>query len=263
MTAGALFRDADEARDWAGRLPAPACGREHCEYRPLTDSTQNLALRAAAEGAPAGAVFLAEEQTAGRGRQGARWHSPAGRSLLLSVLLRPPRAAAGSGMLPLGTALAVCRALEGMGAVDPAVKWPNDVLLGGRKVSGILVETRGAAAVVGIGINVLQEPSDFPPGVAGCATSLLAETGVRPDRRALLALLLGEMGRILGGSTPRGWESVRGELDGRLAWRGRLVRAGNVRGRLVGLETDGRLLVDTGAGRKTAVASGSLELHDA
>jgi BirA family transcriptional regulator, biotin operon repressor / biotin---[acetyl-CoA-carboxylase] ligase len=163
-----------------GRLGRPY------EHVGSTPSTQLLLDADAAEGA----VVAAEEQTAGRGRLGRRWFAPAGTSLLCSLQLRP---ASPTERLPelTGVAARACaEAIAGVTGLEPELKFPNDVLVGGRKVAGILAEARDGRVVLGIGINVNVAASELPEDVAHPATSLLAETGRELDRAELLAELL-------------------------------------------------------------------------
>jgi BirA family biotin operon repressor/biotin-[acetyl-CoA-carboxylase] ligase len=175
----------------------------------------------AVAGAPHGAVVIAEEQTAGRGRFGRRWVSPPGKNLYLTVILRP-----GAGRLrALSTVvpLAVCRAIEAVTPLRPVIKWPNDVLAGERKLAGILIqgESTGAEliyALAGIGLNV-NDPVDDPE-IAGIATSLSRELGEEMPREAVLAALLNELGDAYNAPAAdvySGWRS-------RIATLGRSVR---------------------------------------
>jgi len=254
-----LFGSADEAAAWAAELPPGAFGRELLEYAALAGSTQDLAFAAAGRGAPHGAAFVAEEQSAGRGRQGAAWQAPAGSALLVSVLLRPAPPEEDRARTALGAGLAACRAVEQACAAHPDLKWPNDLLLGGRKLGGVLVEARGGVAALGVGLNVLQEPGDFGDELGGRATSLAAETGDRPDRLWLLGMLLVELGRMFG-TRGEEWGAVRLEVARRLAWRGRRARVGELCGVVTGLDASGRLVLRADSGEDLAVASGSLEL---
>src|ERR1700758_357479 len=153
-------------------------GRPRAHFR-LTDSTNARAREFAGRGAPHGTVVTAAEQSAGRGRQGRTWTAPAGRALLCSVVIRdPPR------LLPLAAGGAVAEVgdetVAGSGA---QIKWPNDVLLGGRKVAGILVEARLQErwAVVGIGLNVAVREADFPPELRDRAGTLgLEPSAIEP-----------------------------------------------------------------------------------
>ena len=152
------------------------------------DETRGLAERDGTEGT----VVIAEEQTAGRGRFNRTWISPRGQNLSFSVLLRPT--AEQLPFLNMAATLAVCRAVGEITGLEPTIKWPNDVRVNGLKVSGILIETameRGTAsyAVVGIGVNVNFDPSEYPE-IAPFATSIFRETGRRTDRTTVLKLLL-------------------------------------------------------------------------
>jgi BirA family biotin operon repressor/biotin-[acetyl-CoA-carboxylase] ligase len=163
-----------------------------------TTSTNDALAALARQGAVEGTAVVARAQTRGRGRQRRPWHSPPGLGLYLSVLLRPPWPAAESGALALLGGIAVVTALERLGVKDLALKWPNDVLAGGKKICGVLVEPalhgdKIEFAVVGIGINVLQRHEDFPPELRGTATScrLAGVKGtVAQVRDAVLAALM-------------------------------------------------------------------------
>lgn len=138
-------------------------------------STNSRLRTLAADGAPANTVVVARAQTAGRGRQGRSWHSPAGAGLYASILLRPGIEAARAHVLTLSAAVAVAEALSGLGVADVEIKWPNDVLSEGKKISGILTETsmidgRIDSAVVGIGVNVRR--AAVPDDLQDVATSL-------------------------------------------------------------------------------------------
>ncbi len=150
----------------------------------------------AAAGAPAGTTVIAEQQTAGRGQHGRHWEDRAGASLLLSVLLRPASAPA-PGAVPLRVGLAVATAIDGLTGLHTQLKWPNDLLLAGRKAGGVLCEaatTGGATSIVaGIGINVGQEPADFSPAVAPLATSLRIAGAAGVSRAALAGAILGAL----------------------------------------------------------------------
>ena len=199
-----------------------------------TDSTNERARVLATGGAPHGTLVTADEQTAGRGRQGRSWVAPAGAALLCSLVLRePPR------LLPLMAGVAVARSV-GPGA---GVKWPNDVLLDGRKVAGILVEGRPQErwAVLGIGVNVALRPEDLPPEVRSRAGGLgLPQTEIEP----LLSRVLEELEYWLHSSP----ELVLAELGRRDALLDRPVRWAGGAGRGAGVDDQGRLRVRTPAG---------------
>lgn len=157
------------------------------------DSTNTEVKRRAAEGAPEGLAVLAEAQTAGRGRRGNSFQSLGGKGLYLSVLLRPQVPLGLLNQLTAWTAVAVCRGIQACCGASPAIKWTNDLLLGGKKLCGILTELEFEAesaapvqVVVGLGVNVSQTAADFGPELSQVATSLALELG-RPVRRADLA----------------------------------------------------------------------------
>jgi BirA family transcriptional regulator, biotin operon repressor / biotin---[acetyl-CoA-carboxylase] ligase len=222
----------------------------------LVDSTNERARELALHGAPHGTIVTAGEQSAGRGRQGRQWLAAPGRAILCSVVVRrPPR------LLPLAGGVAVAEAADAALAADGRgsagrcrLKWPNDVLLDGRKVAGVLVEGRPQEdwAVVGVGVNVAAEETDFPPELRGLAGTLgLAPTMVEPA----LGLLLSALERWLASSPEDVLEAVRA----RDALRGHLVRWGSGQGEAAGVDGDGRLVVLTADGQ-VALEAGEVHL---
>jgi BirA family transcriptional regulator, biotin operon repressor / biotin---[acetyl-CoA-carboxylase] ligase len=205
-------------------------GRPRLHLR-VAGSTNERARELAAAGAPHGTLVTAAEQTAGRGRQGRTWTAPAGRALLCSVIVRePPR------LLPLAAGIAVAQAVGD----EALLKWPNDVLVDGLKVAGILVEGRPAEhwAVVGIGLNVALAETDFPPELRGRAGTLgLQADAIEPRLATLLATL------------ERWIEAPEGDLldavRARDALLGVSVRWAQGSGRGAGIDADGRLIVTT------------------
>jgi BirA family transcriptional regulator, biotin operon repressor / biotin---[acetyl-CoA-carboxylase] ligase len=144
---------------------------------------------------PEGAVAVADEQTEGRGRLGREWHAPAGTSLLVSVLLRPDVEPARLPELSLVAGRACAEAIAEAAGVETDVKFPNDVLVQGRKVAGILAEASEGRVVLGVGVNVSQEAGELPADARTPATSLLLETGREIDRAELLVALLARLER--------------------------------------------------------------------
>lgn len=201
----------------------------------LTDSTNARARELAERGAPHGTLVTAAEQTAGRGRQGRTWSAPPGRALLCSVVIRdPPR------LLPVAAGVAVAE-IVGSGA---RIKWPNDVLVEGLKVAGILAEGRPQEgwSVIGIGLNVAVRVDDFPPELRGRAGTLSLEPeAIEPTLAQLLELL----DRWLS-ATP---DEVLGALRARDALLDREVRWASGSGRAAGVDDQGRLIVLTPNGR--------------
>ena len=177
----------------AGAVTPRLGGRFGRDYRFLvrTPSTQRLLAPDAAEGT----VAVADEQTEGRGRLGREWLAPAGTSVLCSVLLRPPVPPPTLPELSLVAGRACADAIRAVTGLEPALKFPNDVLLDGRKVAGILAEASEGRVVLGIGINVHQSGDELPVGIDPPATSLDLETGGAVDRIDLVVALLGELER--------------------------------------------------------------------
>jgi BirA family biotin operon repressor/biotin-[acetyl-CoA-carboxylase] ligase len=238
-------------------------------YRMGTVDSTNSALRALADaGEPEGAVLVADEQTAGRGRAGRAWFSPRGGGLWLSVLLRPNRPAAEVAGLSVATALSVASALRETPGVDARVKWPNDVVAEGRKLGGVLLESRQSpgglveSVIVGVGINVNLAPADLPPDLASSATSLSALAGRDvPASDVLRAVLVryNEDWRLF---SARGLEPFRARWVALSATLGRPVEVAQggatVRGVAVDLSPAGALVVETEGGRRVEVWHGEL-----
>jgi BirA family transcriptional regulator, biotin operon repressor / biotin---[acetyl-CoA-carboxylase] ligase len=160
-------------------------------YEQRCASTQRL-LR---EDDPEGTVAVADEQTEGRGRLGRSWHAPPGTSVLVSVLLRPSVDPPQLPELSLVSGGAVAEAIAGVTGIEPAIKFPNDVLIGGRKVAGVLAESSEGRVVLGIGVNVNQTKEQLPADADTEATSLRVELGEPVDRAELLAAILEQLER--------------------------------------------------------------------
>ena len=212
-----------------------------------TTSTNDRARALAAAGAPHGTLVTAAAQTAGRGRQGRTWSAPPGRALLMSLVLREP-----GRMLPLAAAVAVAEAA----GPDATIKWPNDVLLGGRKLAGVLAEARPQEgwAVLGIGLNVAVRPDDLPAELRTTAATL----GLEPrDVEAVLARVLDALERALALETAALLDAWRA----RDALRGRDIAWGDGHGRAAGIDGDGRLVVELPGGGRTALEAGEVHLR--
>lgn len=228
-----------------------------------TTSTMDDAARLAADGAPEGLVVVADEQTAGRGRAGRSWIAPAGTSLLLSILVRPLLPADRLVTLPLMTGVAVAEAIERTANVQCQLKWPNDVLLNGQKLAGILTSTQasvtgGAAVIIGIGINVTTPAEALPPG----AISLLTATGTGVDRHQLLHELLARFAaRYQEFLDSEGRPDLGAWMD-RAAYLGSTVEVhdGSQRlaGRFRGIDSAGALLLELADGSVRRIVAGDL-----
>jgi BirA family biotin operon repressor/biotin-[acetyl-CoA-carboxylase] ligase len=234
-----------------------------------TESTNDDARRLAQSGAPEGTVVLADGQSAGRGRLGRSWDSSVGVGLYLSILLRPAEPVERIGRYPIAAAVAVgaaCRKLAGERVV---LKWPNDVLAGGAKLAGILTEMRqgslAADLVVGIGINVNHEATDFPETLRGAATSLrILRQGVVVDRETVALAVLEELGATIAQIRGNGWREVA-ELFMSYApdAAGRRVRlAAGGSGVTDGLDASGALRVATASGVVLVHASDSVAIEE-
>ena len=235
------------------------------------DSTNRYLLDEAAAGAPEGLVAVANHQTSGRGRLGRRWESQPGASLLVSVLLRPsaPPLELPSERLHLVTAacsMAACDAVEQVAGFRPGVKWPNDLMVDGRKLAGVLAESRVVAAavdalVVGVGLNVAQE--SFPAELAEIATSCRQVAGRAFDRADLLvAFLVALDSRYAKLAQPAGLTDVLREYRGACVTVGRAVRVDladrSIEGVAVDIDDDGHLVVETSPGANIVVTAGDV-----
>jgi len=234
------------------------------------DSTNNE-LKRRADTAPDGLAVLAQEQTGGRGRLGRSFVSPAGKGLYLSVLLRPQCVLADAGMLTAWTAVAVCRALERCCGVRAGIKWPNDIMLEGRKLCGILTELELEAetaalrhVIVGVGINVSQDAADFGPEVAPVAISLAQALGRAPRRSQLAAEVLSALDDLY-----RAFPAQKADYLARYralcvtAGRAvRVLRPGQVRtGTAEAVNEDFALLVRWDNGEQEALSSGEVSVR--
>jgi BirA family biotin operon repressor/biotin-[acetyl-CoA-carboxylase] ligase len=232
------------------------------------DSTQRVARELARDGAPEGTVVIAEAQTAGRGRLGRVWHSPPGLNLYCSIVLRPALAPNAVPQIALVCGVAVAAAIEQATGQRSAIKWPNDVLLGGRKVAGILVEMdseleRVRHVIPGIGVNLNAPASAFPRALRTKAGSLLAVTGRRVDRAAFTAGLLAALEARYGRFLTEGFaSSVRAEWESLSCLTGTHVRVvasdGELAGTVVGLDADGALRLQQESGRELRVVAGEV-----
>lgn len=252
------------------RPSAPLRLRGEIVHREVVDSTSRLAIDLARAGAPEGTAVVAERQTAGRGRLGRTWESPARLNLYLSVVLRPELPPAEVPRIALVAAIAVAEAIEQTSALEPSIKWPNDVLLGGRKTAGILTELEAEAeqvrfVVLGIGVNLNATREDFPPELRDKATSLALEAGQPVDRAAFASALLARLDVDYDELLVRGFGGLRGRYEARHALAGRRVTvagARGVEGTVRGIDEEGALLLETDRGVER-VFSGEVTLESA
>jgi BirA family transcriptional regulator, biotin operon repressor / biotin---[acetyl-CoA-carboxylase] ligase len=233
-----------------------------------TSSTSDVARELAAAGAPHGAVVLAEEQTAGRGRGGRSWSSAGGMGIWMSMVTRPAALPA-PGLLPILVGLAVAEVADPyLRPATAQVKWPNDLLAGGRKLAGILCETqwegeRPGSVVVGIGLNVLHAPDDFPEEVRGTATSMRIAAGWSPPRAEVAGAIAAAVARALSRPPAQLTGALLAAMRRRDVLEGRAVRVTGgepLDGTALGVNPAGALLLRTGDGRLRTVTSGTVRL---
>jgi BirA family transcriptional regulator, biotin operon repressor / biotin---[acetyl-CoA-carboxylase] ligase len=260
----------------AGTNPAPAAGELHparllhlCATKRLArriilydsiGSTNATAMAAAAEGAAGGTLFVAEEQISGKGRKGRVWLSAKGKSLTFSLLLRPVGRKEGLTAL---FALAVVRALgeflEGL-----AIKWPNDIFLKGKKLGGILAESRDDCVVIGLGLDVNEEAEEFPAGIAAEAISMRVARARAFDRGVVLCRILEAFEGLYERFQVEGFAPFREEIQGRLLFVGKRVivesGADSFEGTMIGITNEGRLCLEAN-GTERVFSSGDLTLR--
>ena len=260
--------DALHADDLLARLgKTKVIGRDIRVFEETT-STNDVMEKLARDGVKEGVVVFAESQTKGRGRLGRKWLSPTRQGLWLSVLLRPELRPQETTQLTVASATALRRAIKTVTGLTADIKWPNDVLLGGKKVVGILTEMsaevdRVRHVILGIGVDVNQE--DFPPELRKLATSLKVETGVAISRAELATEILRELDfdydRIGGGK----FAQVADEWEASCATIGKnvSVQMGTrlIRGYAEALDDDGALLVRTEHGHLERIIGGDVTLE--
>jgi BirA family biotin operon repressor/biotin-[acetyl-CoA-carboxylase] ligase len=233
-------------------------------YSSITESTNTDALGAGRQGAPDGSIFFADEQRSGRGRSDHRWESAACEGLYVSVLVRPQRQSFAAHLLPLAAGIAAAEAIAEVAAIQVDLRWPNDLLIGSRKIGGILVEakTEGSAlrfAVAGVGINIHQHK--FAGDMATPATSIAIETDHAVSRQTLLISLLKSLeNEVSALHDPVAAMEIIERVEHCSSWvRGRLVKVHGPQactGFTAGLNERGFLLVETQAGIMTVQTGG-------
>jgi BirA family biotin operon repressor/biotin-[acetyl-CoA-carboxylase] ligase len=235
-----------------------------------TTSTNDVIEKLARDGVKEGVVVFAESQTRGRGRLGRRWLSPARKGLWFSVLLRPDLRPPQATQLTVASATALVRALERETGLKPEVKWPNDILVRGRKVAGILTELsaeldRIRHVILGIGVDVNLNPGEFPPDLRKLATSLKAEAGRAIPRPALAVAILRELDEDYARVGAGRFAAVADEWEAQCSTLGHqvVIRVGErqVRGRAESLSEDGALLLRTDHGHLERISGGDLALE--
>jgi len=249
--------------------PVRIVGREIKVFQE-TSSTSDVLEKLARDGVREGLVVFAESQTRGRGRLGRPWISPRGRGIWLSVLLRPTLRPQAATRLTVAAAAALARAFRREIPLRPEIKWPNDLMIHGRKVAGVLTELSGELDSVrhvslGIGINANLTREDFPPALRESATSLRLALGRPVDRAALAATLLQELDRAYACISDDRFTTLADEWSEHCTTLGRHVSVLTGNRRIVGLaeslDSEGALLVRTDFGRLERIVGGDVSLE--
>ncbi|MDA0692442.1 MAG: biotin--[acetyl-CoA-carboxylase] ligase [Nitrospinae bacterium] len=233
------------------------------------DSTNDLAQKYLEEGALEGLVLIAESQTRGRGRMGRSWVSPPGTGIYMSVLLKPQIQPQRLPQLTLLAGLASVQAINEFSSQKVQLKWPNDILLNGKKLCGILSEYHAtqsgeSAVIIGIGVNVNHSRNDFPEDLRPIATSLMIETGSPVDRQALATAIIRHLDQeydaYLQNRSPdviNKWANHSDMFGKKISvTKGKSV----IHGTALGLDSEGRLLMRTKSGEEIAFDSGEVSL---
>ncbi len=240
-------------------------------YLAETVSTNREAWDRALQGAGEGLVVLADSQSQGRGRMGRSWSSPPGKNLYFSIVLRPALSPQQTPQITLLAGISCAQALIRVAGMDARIKWPNDIFIRGKKTCGILAEMEGGPSrahfvVLGIGVNVNWAAEDMPSELRETATSLLAETGREFDRAAIAATILDELERGYALFLREGFSPRMREEWNRLSWvngkRGTLsFGEQRISGQILGLDTDGALLLIDPEGKTRRFLAGDVSLR--
>jgi BirA family transcriptional regulator, biotin operon repressor / biotin---[acetyl-CoA-carboxylase] ligase len=244
-------------------------GARDIVFLPETDSTNLRAKELAAGGAPEGSIVIAEKQTAGRGRKGRSWHSPEGGGIYLSLILRPAMTPSEAPKITLMTGVAAAEALLTLTHLDVRIKWPNDLLVGGKKIAGILTEISTDMdgidyVVVGIGINVNIPLESLAPELRESATSVLIAGGQPLPRVKVIRAFLKSFEDYYGLMQGRGFEPIRTRWKELSNILGRHITvemiAKSLAGEVVDIDMDGVLIVKDHQGRLHRIVSGDVTL---
>lgn len=241
----------------------------HILYYPVCDSTQNIAAEKARAGAPHGTVIITEEQTAGRGRLERLWDSSANKGIWMSVIIRPEISPHLAPQFTLVSAVAITKAIEDMTDLTPEIKWPNDLLINGKKVTGILTELqadmdRVQSIIIGIGVNVNQQSESFEESIRSIATSLKIETGREIDRAALVAKILFYLEKYATMYVENGFEPIKLLWESYSCTIGKRIRANllkeTLEGVAIGITNDGVLQLQLESGEVRGIYSADIHL---
>ncbi|WP_139343136.1 biotin--[acetyl-CoA-carboxylase] ligase [Fictibacillus arsenicus] len=237
-------------------------------YKTSVKSTQEIAHSLAREGAVEGSIVIADEQTGGRGRLGRAWQSPSGTGIWMSLILRPEIPLQKAPQLTLLIAVAASRAIEKVTGLEAAIKWPNDLLIKGKKVAGILTELQAEAdsihsVIVGIGMNVNQEKKHFSEEISEIATSLSIESGKTYKRAELAGAVLQEIENLYRSYLDNGFAVIKLLWEARAYSLGKRITArsvtGSITGYAKGITDEGVLLLEDDNGEIHSIYSADIE----
>jgi BirA family biotin operon repressor/biotin-[acetyl-CoA-carboxylase] ligase len=242
---------------------------KNVHYEERVESTQKIAHRLAYDNAPEGTVIIAEEQVAGRGRMDRKWHSPKYTGIWMSIILRPNIPLPKAPQLTLLTAVAIVQAIEDLTGLLPEIKWPNDILIRGKKVTGILTELEAEAdrinsIIIGIGMNVNQIKEDFPVELQEIATSLFIEKGEKVSRSDLIKGIFMNLEKLYLLYLEEGFLPIKLLWEGYAISIGRKITArtlsNSITGTAKGITDDGVLIMVDDHGKTHHVYSADIEL---
>jgi BirA family biotin operon repressor/biotin-[acetyl-CoA-carboxylase] ligase len=241
----------------------------HVHFEEIVDSTQKIASHLVFEGAPEGMVVVAEQQTAGRGRLSRKWHSPKGTGIWMSIILRPAIPIHQAPQLTLLAAVSVARAVEEYTGVSVGIKWPNDILINGKKAVGILTELQADtdkinAVIIGIGINVNQQKQDFAEDIQHIATSLAIEKGEEINRAELMQSIFLQMEKLYKEYLENGFTLIKILWESYAVSIGKKITARTLhqtfKGVAKGITEDGVLMLEDESGKIHYIHSADIEI---
>lgn len=251
-------------------LETEKLGQEIYYYDSVT-STQSIAQELASKGVPEGTIIVADEQTGGRGRMARTWYSPKETGIWMSLILRPKISIQRTPQLTLIAAVAIVQAIEEVTGLSPHIKWPNDILINGKKVVGILTELQAEAdqvhsVIIGMGINVNQNVDHFPEHLLSIATSLAIEKGQSITRAELIQKILLRFEGLYFQYLKHGfkpikllWESYAISLNKFITAR---TLSGAIKGKAIGINDEGVLLIETDEGKIEHIYSADIEINN-
>jgi BirA family biotin operon repressor/biotin-[acetyl-CoA-carboxylase] ligase len=232
------------------------------------ESTQVIAQKLAREGAPSGTLVVADQQTAGKGRMGRKWHSQAGTGIWMSLILRPDIPLASTPQLTLLSSIAILKGIMNETNLDIGIKWPNDLLIEGKKIAGILTELSAETdrvnhVIIGVGINVNQVEDDYPEEIRGIATSLAIKAGQVVNRNNLIIQITKEWEDLYELYIKHGFSPIKTLWEAYALSIGRTVVARTLRGQYegiaLGITEEGVLLLEDAEGTIHKIYSADIE----